>query len=368
MRVALVQDWLIVNGGAEKVFKEMAAYFPDAEIYSLIEFLSEKDKESLINGRNVTTSFLQNFPFAKKIYRNFLPLFPLAISSLDFSKYDLIISSSYAVAKGLKKKPNQIHLCYCHSPIRYAWDLKDEYLANMSGVKRWVSEGILKYIRNWDLKTASYPDLYIANSAYIADRIKRTYGKEAVVLHPPVNTHKFTPHLEKLPYYFTSSRIVPYKKIDLIIEAFNQMPELKLIVSGDGPQLEQLKALGRENIEFTGFLDEKNLVKYMQEAKAFVLAANEDFGITSLEAQSCLTPVIALKKGGYLETVKENKTGVFFEEQTVESIKQAVMKFEKSKMQWYKFEFEQNVNQFSVENFKIGFSQILSKYVKKDNK
>ncbi len=365
MRVALVQDWLIVNGGAEKVFKEMAACFPDADIFSLVEFLTEEDRASLINGRPVKTSFLQYFPFAKKIYRNFLPLFPIAISSLDFSKYDLIISSSYAVAKGLKKKTNQIHLCYCHSPIRYAWDLKDEYLANLGGVKRWISELILRYIRSWDLKTASYPNLYIANSTYIADRIKRTYGKDAVVLHPPINTKKFTPHSKKQNYYFTSARLVPYKKIDLIVNAFNEIPSLRLIVSGDGPEFEQLKSLGKENIEFTGFLKQNELVKYMQEAKAFVLAANEDFGITSLEAQSCLTPVIALRKGGYLETVKENKTGVFFEEQTVESIKQAILDFEKSNIQWQSDAFEKNVEQFSVENFRIEFDKIVSQYVKK---
>lgn len=362
MKVALVQDWLVVNGGAEKVFKEIAALYPDADVFALIDFLSDEDRQELIRGRKVTTSFLQNIPNSRNVYRSLLPLFPLAITSLDFSKYDLIISSSYSVAKGLKSRPDQIHICYCHSPVRYAWDLKEEYLASMKGLKRYLAELVLFYIRKWDLKTANRPSIYIANSKYIAERIKRIYNRDAFVLYPPVQLNNFVACNHKEDYYFTSARLVAYKKTDLIVEAFNELPHLKLIVSGDGPQLDYLKSIAKSNIIFTGYLDQPNLIKYIQKAKAFILAANEDFGITSIEAQSCHTPVIALKKGGYLETVLEEETGVFFEEQSATSLRNAVEKFENLHAVWKDSSFDNHVKKFSLENFKKGFGKIAQSY------
>ncbi len=313
MKIAFVQDWLTVNGGAEKVAKEIVNCFDDVSIFCLLDFLSTEDRNEIIKGKKTTTSFIQKLPFAKNHYRNYFPLFPNAIENLDFTGYDLIVSSSYSVAKGLKKATkNQIHICYCHSPIRYAWDLEDEYLSHVSFFKRIIARILLKYIRNWDLKTANRPDYYITNSNFVAERIKRIYNREATVIYPPIDTTNFSYLEQKQDYYFTSARLVPYKKIYVIVKAFSLLPQLKLIVSGDGPELEHLKKIATNNVTFIGFVEKSTLIKYTQKAKAYVLAAEEDFGITSIEAQSCGTPVIALKKGGYLETVLENKTGVFF--------------------------------------------------------
>jgi glycosyltransferase involved in cell wall biosynthesis len=365
MKVALVQDWLVVNAGAEKVFKEMVSYFKDADIFSLVDFLSDEDRLEILNGKHATTSFLQKLPFAQKSYRNFLPLFTRAIESLDFSGYDLIVSSSYAVAKGLKKQPHQIHICYCHSPIRYAWDLQDEYLAEISAWKRALAKPVLAQIRKWDVNTLNSVDVFLANSQYIAERIKRIYNRDSIVLYPPVNTTAFKGVEQKENYYFTSARMVSYKKTDIIIKAFNQLPHLKLVVSGDGPDMEYLKTIAGKNITFTGFLDRADLIAHMQKAKAFILAANEDFGITSIEAQSCYTPVIALKKGGYLETVIPHKTGILFNEQTPESLTEAILEFETKKYTFTPQNFINNVNRFSVQEFINGFDQVVKTYAPK---
>lgn len=363
MKVAIVQDWFVVNGGAEKVVKELVALYPNADVYGLIDFLSEEDRQDIVAGKKITTSFLQHFPYAKQNYRNWLLLFPLAIESLDLSAYDVIISSSYAVAKGVKKLPHQLHICYCHSPIRYAWDLQDEYLSHLGNVKKWLAKPILAYIRYWDIKTLNRVDVFLANSKYIADRIKRIYKRDAQVVYPPINIEEYVGTLTKKEYYFTSARLVAYKKIDLIIKAFNQMPHLKLVVGGNGPDLVKLKQLANHNISFTGFLPKAELTKYMQESKAFILAANEDFGITSIEAQSCYTPVIALKMGGYLETVVENKTGFFFDEQTAESIKSCVLQFEQLDFDLNPAFFKKNITMFSRSNFINTFTAIIQKHV-----
>ncbi len=362
MKVAFVQDWLVVDGGAEKVAKEIINCFDAVSIFSLIDFLSDKDREEILGGRKSTTSFLQKFPNAKNGYRNYFPLFPTAIESLDFSGFDLIISSSYAVAKGIKTTKNQTHICYCHSPIRYAWDLEDEYLSHVGFFKRTVAKIFLSYIRKWDVKTANRATHYLTNSHYVAERIKRIYNREAIVIYPPVDTTSFAFELQKENYYFTSARMVAYKKMDVIVKAFAELPELKLIVSGDGPELEKLKQLATKNVEFIGFVEKSSLIQSMQKAKAFILAAEEDFGITSIEAQSCGTPVIAYKKGGYLETVVENKTGLFFEHQTPESIAKSIRSFEALKTPFNAVDFKTNVEKFSIERFRKEFKTFLSQH------
>ncbi len=367
MKVALVQDWFVVNGGAEKVVREIISLYPEADIFSLVDFLNDDDRNTILAGKKVTTSYLQHFPFAKNHYRNYLMFFPDAIESLDFSGYDLIISSSYAVAKGIKKSGNQIHICYCHSPVRYAWDLEQEYLSNMSLPQRIIAKPTLAYIRKWDLGTTQRVNLFIANSKNVSERIQRIYNRDSVIIYPPVNTGIFTPEENKENYYFTTLRIVPYKKLDLIIETFNAMPDKRLIVSGDGPALKKIRKSAGANIEFVGFVENRELVKYMQKAKAFILAAEEDFGITSVEAQSCCTPVIAYKKGGYLETVVADKTGIFFEEQTVDSLKNAILHFEKRTTPFLKSDFLQNVSKFTVENFRSAFKLCVVEYVERKN-
>lgn len=363
MKVAFVQDWLTVDGGAEKVAKEIINCFDDVDVFCLVDDLSDKDRKEIINGKLTTTSFIQKLPFGKKAYRNYFPLFPKAIESLDFTGYDLIVSSSYSVAKGLKKTSrNQVHICYCHSPIRYAWDLQEEYLSHINGLKRVLARIFLSYIRKWDLKTANRPDYYITNSHFVAERIKRIYNRDATVIYPPIDTTSFSYIEQKEDYYFTSARMVPYKKIDLIVKAFAQLPKLKLVVSGDGPEYENLKRIATNNVKFIGFVSKASLIDYTQRAKAFILAAEEDFGITSIEAQSCGTPVIALKKGGYLETVIENKTGVFFNEQTAESITETINLFENKNIKFVKKDFIENVTKFSIERFKNEFKSFVKNH------
>lgn len=363
MKVAVVQDWLVVNGGAEKVLKEIINHFGEVDVFSLIDFLSEDDRKEILGGRETKTSFIQLLPNARNIYRYYLALFPLAIESFDFTGYDLIISSSYAVSKGVKKaNKKQIHICYCHSPIRYAWDLEDEYLEGFSGFKRWLAKLILAYIRRWDLKTLDRVDLFLANSKNVAERISRIYKKDSIVLYPPVSTEKFVPNENKDNYYFTSARLVKYKRVDLMVQAFNELPDLELIIAGDGPELNVLKKNAKKNIKFVGYLNQNELIKYTQKAKWFILAANEDFGITSVESQSCLTPVIALEKGGYLETVVNDKTGVFFKEQNYNDLKKVILS---NQFNVFKnTDFEANVSKFSKARFHTDLKVIIDRYVK----
>ncbi len=331
MRKALISDWYYVNGGAEKVIHSINSIWDDFDHFALIDFLNDEDRKFILNGKKAKTSFIQKLPTVKKNHRKFLQLFPIAIEQFDLRDYDLIISSSSAVAKGIKTNKNQLHICYCHSPMRYAWDLREQYLKDAGlnkGLKGLYTKSVLDKIQKWDLSNSDNVDFFIANSKHIAERIKKIYNRESTVIYPPVDVDFFSLEEIKEDYYFTASRLVPYKKTQLIIEAFNQLPHLKLIVAGDGPELEKLQKTAKNNIEFVGYIENKKLRSLMQKAKAFVFAAEEDFGIIPVEAQACGTPVIALAKGGTLETVIENKTGIFFVEQSAEKIKQAVLNFE----------------------------------------
>ena len=331
MRKALISDWYYVNGGAEKVIHSINSIWDDFDHFALIDFLNDEDRKFILNGKKAKTSFIQKLPTVKKNHRKFLQLFPIAIEQFDLRDYDLIISSSSAVAKGIKTNKNQLHICYCHSPMRYAWDLREQYLKDAGlnkGLKGLYAKSVLDKIQKWDLSNSDNVDFFIANSKHIAERIKKIYNRESTVIYPPVDVDFFSLEEIKEDYYFTASRLVQYKKTQLIIEAFNQLPHLKLIVAGDGPELEKLQKTAKNNIEFVGYIENKKLRSLMQKAKAFVFAAEEDFGIIPVEAQACGTPVIALAKGGTLETVIENKTGIFFVEQSAEKIKQAMLNFE----------------------------------------
>ncbi|MFM8949203.1 MAG: glycosyltransferase, partial [Bacteroidota bacterium] len=247
-------------------------------------------------------------------------------------------------------------------PVRYAWDLRQDYLSRLSGLKRAIAGLMLDHIARWDLKTIGEVDHFIANSKNVAERIKRIYNRDSTVIYPPVDIIGFSPYHEKEDYYFTSLRVVPYKRLDLIVDAFRLMPDKKLVVSGDGPALAKIRASAPPNVEFLGFISKNDLVSRVQKAKAYVLAAEEDFGITSLEAQSCLTPVIALKRGGYLETVVENKTGVFFNEQTADSMREAIMKFEEIDKPFEEIDFTKNVESFSTERFRNSISTFIRQH------
>ena len=332
MKVALVCDWLVVYAGAERVIEQILNMYPDADIFSLVDFLPEGQRD-FIKNKKVQTSFIQKLPGAKKHYRSYLPLMPLAIEQFDLSGYDLVISSSSCVAKGVITGPNQVHICMCYTPVRYAWDLQHQYLQESGmtdGFKSWLARIILHYIRMWDLRTVNNVDYFISISNYIEKRIHKFYRRESTVIYPPVDVEKFTYCEEKEEYYLTASRMVPYKKIKLIVEAFNEMPDKKLVVIGEGPEFEKTKAIAKENITMMGYQPYEVLKDKMQHARAFLFAAEEDFGIAPIEAQACGTPVIAYGKGGALETIKENETGLFFEEQNVASIIKCVNKFENS--------------------------------------
>lgn len=327
-KVAIIHDWLVTNAGAEKVLKSICELYPDADIFSLVDFLSDEDRQEVLDGKSVQTSFVQKLPFAKKHFRNYLPLFPKAIESFELSEYDLIISSSWAVAKGVKKGDNQIHICYCHTPIRYVWDLYDEYTSNLSGIKKLLVKWTLKRLRKWDLDTVNRVDYFIANSEFVAERIKRIYERDSTVIYPPVNTHAFNLFEEKEDFYLTACRLVPYKKTKLIVEAFNKMPDKKLVVVGGGDEFEEIKFIAKENIDIVGYQEFKNMVEYMQRAKAFVYAAIEDFGIVPIEAMATGTPVIALGVGGTAETVIDGVNGIHFQNQTTQDICDAIERFE----------------------------------------
>lgn len=357
MRVAIVCDWLVVYAGAERVLEQLLKIYPDADLFCLVDFLP-KDQRSFIMNKKTHTSFIQNLPRAKKNYRSYLPLMPLAIEQLDVSAYDLVISSSHAVAKGILTGPDQVHISYVHSPIRYAWDLQHQYLqeANLThGIKGWIAKAILHYIRLWDYRTAHGVDHFIANSEFIARRIKKVYGREADVVYPPVDVDAYELCEEKEEFYLTASRMVPYKKVKLIVEAFNEMPDKKLLVIGDGPEYGKIKEIAKNNITLMGYQPFAVLKEKMQKAKAFVFAAEEDFGITPVEAQACGTPVIAYGKGGTLETVQgqgaAEPTGVFFYEQTKNAIMGTVQSFHTLSENIRPLACRRNAERFSVEIF-----------------
>lgn len=370
MKVAIVCDWLVTYAGAERVLEQILKIYPEADLFCLVDFVPEKER-GFLRGKKPKTTFLQTFPGAKKRYRSYLPLMPLAIEQLDVSGYDLVISSSHCVAKGIMTGPDQVHISYVHSPVRYAWDLQHQYLqeAGMTkGLKSWIARLILHYIRMWDYRTANGVDYFIGNSQFIARRIKKVYGREADVIYPPVNIDNFSLCTEKEDYYLTASRMVPYKKMRLIVEAFNQMPDKKLIVIGAGPEYEKTKAIARKNVNMMGFQPFDVLKEKMQHAKAFVFAAEEDFGITPVEAQACGTPVIAYGKGGSLETVrgqdKDNPTGIFFKEQTVESICDAVKRFEDLKTKILPEDCRKHAEEFSEERFRDEFKYFVESKLK----
>lgn len=370
MKVAIVHDWLVTYAGAERVLEQMLELYPEADLFCVVDFLPE-NKRCFIKNKKITTTFIQNLPKAKDKYRSYLPLMPLAIEQLDVSKYDLVISSSHAVAKGVMTGPDQVHISYVYSPIRYAWDLQHQYLEEAGidkGIKGVIARLILHYIRIWDYRTANGVDYFIGDSEFIARRINKVYGRNADVIYPPVDVTAFDFCSEKENFYLTASRMVPYKKMKLIVEAFNQMPEKKLVVIGDGPEFEKTRSVAKENVTIMGYQPFEVLKEKMQKAKAFVFAAEEDFGITPLEAQACGTPVIAYGKGGALETVrgvgiKDNPTGMFFKEQTVDSIVETINNFEKCEIINY-IDCRNNAEKFSIDVFKKNFSRYVKERVK----
>ena len=363
MKKALIHDWFSTYAGAEKCVESFTDIWDDFEIYSLIDFLSDTDRDKILKGKRAHTSFIQKLPFAKDKYRNYLPLFPLAIERFDLSGYDVVLSSSHAVAKGVLTHSNQLHIAYVHTPIRYAWDLYHQYLRE-SGLDRGLKGALAKYflhkIRLWDASTANRVDHYVANSRYIARRIKKTYGKPSDVIYPPVDVDKFTLREAKEEFYLTASRMVPYKKIDLIVEAFSQTDK-KLLVIGDGPDMAKIKSKAGKNVELLGFADDETMADLMGRAKAFVFAAEEDFGITPVEAQACGTPVICFGRGGARETVIDGESGLYFMEQNAKELLAAVAKFEQNYDKFEPTKIRENSLKFSRARFEAEIKSYVEK-------
>ena len=336
LKYALVHEWLTpkATGGSELVVQEILKHV-DADLYALIDFEST-NPNSYLYGRTIGTTFLQHAPFARNGVQKYLPLLPLAIEQLDLRRYDVILSSSHAVAKGVLTAPHQLHVCYCHAPMRYAWDMTFDYLHSSRaghGIPGALTRYLLHQLRQWDTLSANRVDYFIANSRTTARRIWRFYRRPAEVIYPPVAVDRFPFQPQKQDYYVTVSRLVSYKKISLIVQAFNQLG-YPLVVLGSGPELKHIQKLAKSNIQVLGWQPDAVVDRYLSQAKAFVYAAYEDFGIAPVEAQACGTPVIAYGAGGTLETVKDLRqykaqgTGILFAEQTEQSIIEAVEIFE----------------------------------------
>lgn len=354
MRVAVVHDWLVTYGGAERVLARILECFPNAEVFTLLDFMDAPER-AFLDGRKIHTSFLQKLPFARRHYRSFLPLMPRAIESFDLSSFDLVISSSFCVAKGVLTGPEQLHVSYVHTPMRYAWDLQRQYLREAKldrGLKGALARAMLQRLRLWDANALNGVDGFIANSLFVARRIWRAYRRQAAIIHPPVDTEYFQPQARKDDFYITASRLVPYKKVADIVDAFAALPERRLIVIGDGPEFHRIKARAGRNVEFLGHQPAPVLRDHLQRARAFVFAAHEDFGIAPVEAQACGTPVIAYGRGGATESVIDGRTGLFFAEQSPAAIAAAITRFEKSSSLFWADAIRANALRFGTERFK----------------
>ena len=346
MKVAIVHDWLTGMRGGEKCLEIICELYPTADLFTLLYIPGKVS--SIIESHRIHTSFIQNLPFAKSKYRYYLPLMPFAIERFNLSDYDLVLSSSHCVAKSVKPGPKSLHICYCHTPMRYIWDQFDQYFGK--GKSNWLVKTAMKFVRpwlqSWDVKTSYRVNNFIANSRHVQKRIKKYYGKEATVIHPPVDTKLFTPATteRKGDYFLTLSAFAPYKRLDLAVEAFNQLG-MSFLLIGEGQDEKRLKTMAKQNIQFEGWLDSSKIRSHFARCRAFVFCGEEDFGITLLEAQAMGRPVIAFGRGGALETVipdsqtwkpetgipkdsTSQPTGVFFYEQNPEAVINAIKHFE----------------------------------------
>lgn len=333
MKVAVVHDWLQTRAGAEQVLEQILLAYPQADLHAVVDFLPQGER-GFLHGHEVRTSFIQRLPFARLLFRQYITLLPLAVEQFDLSGYDLVISNSHAVAKGVLTGPDTLHVSYVHSPMRYAWDLQHQYLRESGlhrGLRGLYARALLARLRRWDFSTAGRPDHIVTNSEYVARRIRKAWRREAQVIPPPVDVDVFTPgDGPRGGAYLVASRQVAYKRIDLIAAAFAAMPDRRLLIVGEGPAHARIRAAagGAANISFRPAVPRAELVALMRAARGFVFAGEEDFGIVLAEALACGTPVIAFGRGGAREIVREGETGLFFAEQTPVAIGEAVARFE----------------------------------------
>jgi glycosyltransferase involved in cell wall biosynthesis len=356
-RVAIVFEWINRSGGSEQVVAELRKVFPKADLFALVHD-AESLKGTSFEGVPVRTSFIQSLPKAKEKYYSYLPLMPLAVEQFDLRHYDLVISSNHAVGKGVLTRVDQLHVSYIHTPIRYAWDLYLDYLTESGmdrGVKSWVARAVLHYLRVWDTSAANRVDAYLANSSYVARRINKLYRRPAQVIYPPVKVERYRPDLSREEFFVVVSRFAHYKRIGLIVKAFTRAGR-PLVVIGDGPEFEKVRRTASSNVKLLGYQPDEVVANYLQRARAFVIAADEDFGITPVEAQAAGCPVIAYGKGGTLETVvgwpSPDPTGVFFDNQTPEALQEAVKIFERHEAAFKPAACRRNAERFGQERFR----------------
>lgn len=362
MKVAIVHDWLTNWGGAELVLKRITELYPDAPVYTLV--YNEKTMGGVFS--DVRPSYIQKFPFASRWYRKYLPFFPKAVESFDLSEYDLVISSSTCCAKGVLTRADAVHVCYCATPMRYAWDFYFEYQKNASVPFRWLIPHFMHNIRMWDALSAMRVDCFLANSGNVSRRIRKHYRRESTVVYPFCDTEFYTPAEQPTEdYYFLVSRFVSYKRIDLAIAACERLGR-RLIVAGSGAEEKKLRKLAGNYTFFAGRCSDEQLREYYRNCKAFLFPGEEDFGITPVEAQSCGRPVIAYGRGGALETVREGETGVFFEEQTVDSLCDAIRRLET--MQFSGENIRRNAMRFSREEFDRNLTAAVGKALEEAGK
>lgn len=363
-KTAIVHDLVLAMAGAENTLESIYKVYP-SPIYTLL--LNEDGiKGSLLSKASFVKSFIQRLPWALKKYRGYLPLYPLAVEQFDLNAYDVVLSSSFIVAKGVITNTEQLHICYIHNPIRPAWELYQQFLSqpgNNSGIKGMLVKLIFHRLRLWDVISANRVDHFIANSNYTAKRIKKIYNRDSTVIYPPVNIDAFTLEEKKEEYYVTASRLVYHKRMDLIVQAFAKTTNRKLVILGEGPELEKLRKIATPNVEIMGYQPLNVLVSVLQKAKAFVFAAKEDFGVAPIEAMACGTPVLAFGKGGSLETVVEGQTGLFFYEQTAESILNCVEEFESVSFLFSPEAIRARAVKFSVARFEREYREFTEKRI-----
>ena len=356
MKIAIIHEWLDSYAGSERVVEQMLACFPEADLFALCDFLPDNQR-GFLGGKVPKTSFIQRLPFARRMFRNYLQLMPLAIEQFDLQGYDLVLSSSHAVAKGVITGPGTRHISYVHSPMRYAWDLQHQYLRQAGltrGLKGLYTRWLLHKLRGWDQLSAARPDVILGNSSYIVERIRKVWRREAAVLHPPVDIEGFPLSTAPRTHFLVAARQVPYKRVDLVAEAFARMPDLQLIIAGDGPSAPQVTKAAEDaaNITIRGRVPQAELVALLAGARAFVFAAEEDFGIAMVEAQACGTPLIVYGRGGARDIVSEGETGLFFAAQTPEAIIEAVRGFVAREADFTPQACHAQARQFSIAEFR----------------
>ncbi len=370
LRVAVVHDWLTVMGGAEYSLRQILALFPGADVYTIVDTLPS-DKRQWLEGHRIFTSPLQKIPFLAKRYRHMIWMMPYWIEQFDLGEYDLIISDSHAVAKGVIVHPHQKHLAYIYSPMRYAWDMSyehDRIGVLGKGVKRAFLRRWFHRFRVWDAASSLRPDKMVAISGFIRDRIRKSWGRDAHVIYPPVDVEGCPFISEKEEYYVSVSRLVPYKRVDLIIEAFRAMPEKKAVIIGSGPLYDQLRRNAPENVTMAGYLERTKMLETIAKAKGFIFMPREDFGIAPVEAQACGTPVIAYGRGGAAETVRgmdaEEPTGLFVRDQSVPSLIEAVEAFENNHDRFNPEACRRWAERFSEQRFREEFTHSVETLIK----